>query len=505
MDPVTAAKAAQIIATLARSKTVRTIVVVWAILGMIMAAVVVTAPASAVLGLLQAMSAQQQAAQGQAQGNTSCENPAQTGFGNLDAEQVGNAYRIWQISRDRKLPDRAAVIAIATALQESSLRNLTGGDRDSVGLFQQRPSQGWGTIAQLTDPAYATGKFLDALVKIDRWESMPLSDAAQAVQRSALPGAYARWEATAAGLVTHYSSGGAGDDVAGANRQAVGGMCAPDAGAASCPATGYGVESGLTPDAVRVLRCLHQSFAEVRSWGGVGDRPANVDDDHQTGRAVDVMIPDYRTPAGRSLGDRIAAYAVKNREALGVRYVIWQARIWSVAHEKEGWRDCSAGSCYSGPNDTLAHRDHVHVSVYGNSAGAATPSGPVVTPVEHYTLTARFGQCASQWTNCHTGLDFAAPYGTTIRAVSAGTVTFAGWGNRLGNLVKLDHGDGTASWYAHQSVIGVHVGDRVTAGQAIGKIGMTGNTSGPHVHLEIRTGGVPTDPQRWYTSKGVRL
>jgi hypothetical protein len=95
-----------------------------------------------------------------------------------------------------------AVIAVATAIQESSLNNLDQGDRDSLGLFQQRPSQGWGTPSQLTDPVYATNAFIDTLIKIHSWQTMPLSRAAQAVERSALPGAYAQWEQAAGALVT---------------------------------------------------------------------------------------------------------------------------------------------------------------------------------------------------------------------------------------------------------------------------------------------------------------
>ncbi|NYI03446.1 cell wall-associated NlpC family hydrolase [Allostreptomyces psammosilenae] len=83
---------------------------------------------------------------------------------------------------------------MATALQESSLRNLSYGDRDSLGLFQQRPSQGWGTAEQIQDPVYASTKFYEGLLAVDGWESMTLTQAAQAVQRSDFPDAYAKWE-----------------------------------------------------------------------------------------------------------------------------------------------------------------------------------------------------------------------------------------------------------------------------------------------------------------------
>jgi hypothetical protein len=120
----------------------------------------------------------------------------------LSTEQAANARAIADVAQARKLPVRALVIALATAEQESHLRNLPYGDRDSLGLFQQRPSQGWGTPAQVQDPAYAAGRFFDHLVQVPGWQTGRLTDVAQTVQRSAFPGAYQKWEATATELAT---------------------------------------------------------------------------------------------------------------------------------------------------------------------------------------------------------------------------------------------------------------------------------------------------------------
>ncbi|OZB46776.1 MAG: hypothetical protein B7X40_10600, partial [Cellulomonas sp. 14-74-6] len=109
----------------------------------------------------------------------------------LSPQQSDNAAVIAAVAVRRGLPARAATIALATALQESGLINLDRGDRDSLGLFQQRPSQGWGTAAQVMDPIYATGTFYDRLVKVPDYQNLPITEAAQAVQRSALPDAYA--------------------------------------------------------------------------------------------------------------------------------------------------------------------------------------------------------------------------------------------------------------------------------------------------------------------------
>ena len=112
-------------------------------------------------------------------------------------DQASNAAAITAIAVRRDLPPRAATIAIATAMQESKVRNVKFGDRDSLGLFQQRPSQGWGTAEQILDPEYSTNKFYDALEKIDGYASMDIAEAAQKVQRSAAGEAYAQHEAQA--------------------------------------------------------------------------------------------------------------------------------------------------------------------------------------------------------------------------------------------------------------------------------------------------------------------
>ncbi|RQX11605.1 hypothetical protein [Micromonospora arida] len=126
----------------------------------------------------------------------------------LNDEQAANVKAIIAATKKAGLPERAAVISIATSLQESKLENLGHlgdmNDHDSLGLFQQRPSSGWGTPEQITDPAYSTTAFLKGLKQVDGWQDMPLTDAAQTVQVSAYPDAYAQWEQQAADLVGQY-------------------------------------------------------------------------------------------------------------------------------------------------------------------------------------------------------------------------------------------------------------------------------------------------------------
>jgi hypothetical protein len=123
----------------------------------------------------------------------------------LSKDQVQNAKKIVDAGKKLKLPPRAEVIAVATSLQETKLNNYgdlgSDNDHDSLGLFQQRPSTGWGRPDQLTDPDYAATQFYKALENVPGWQNLPLTDAAQAVQVSAFGDRYAQWERQAADLV----------------------------------------------------------------------------------------------------------------------------------------------------------------------------------------------------------------------------------------------------------------------------------------------------------------
>jgi murein DD-endopeptidase MepM/ murein hydrolase activator NlpD len=278
----------------------------------------------------------------------------------LDDEQVSNARTIIAVGKSLKVPTRGWVIAIATALQESGLRNLDYGDRDSLGLMQQRPSTGWGTPAQVQDPTYAARAFYgdpksptsnSGLLTVPGWEELPLWEAAQTVQRSAFPMAYADHEPVATEIVQRLSGEAAG--------------CEPLAAGSWRPP----VQAGYT---------LTSSF---------------------------------------------------------------------------GWR----------------------------------------------TSPTRGGS------DFHTGQDFARPEGSPVTAVSSGVVAYTGWSGGYGNLVRVRHANGVESWYAHLSAIGVEVGDELRPGDRLGDVGSTGNSTGPHLHLEIRVDDRPTDPLPWLARKGVRL
>lgn len=135
----------------------------------------------------------------------------------VDAGQLANAWIIYSVGAGLGLPPRAEVVAIAAAMQESALENLPFGSSDSLGLFQQRPSQGWGTVAQIMDPVYAAREFYLRLEQVNGWQSLPLTVAAQDVQHSGAPGAYARWQSAATRLVALFSGGTGGCVIADVN------------------------------------------------------------------------------------------------------------------------------------------------------------------------------------------------------------------------------------------------------------------------------------------------
>jgi murein DD-endopeptidase MepM/ murein hydrolase activator NlpD len=123
-----------------------------------------------------------------------------SGVTGYEPDQITNAAVIAAVGKQMQVPEQSIVTAIATAIQESRLRNLDHGDRDSLGLFQQRPSQGWGTPAQIMNPTYAATKFYRHLLAVPGWQHMTLNDAAQTVQRSATPNAYGQHELPARAL-----------------------------------------------------------------------------------------------------------------------------------------------------------------------------------------------------------------------------------------------------------------------------------------------------------------
>ncbi len=146
----------------------------------------------------------------------------------------------------------------------------------------------------------------------------------------------------------------------------------------------------------------------------------------------------------------------------------------------------------------LAARAETHAAEVARNAWHL----PVTPGVYH--LSSRFGDCSGLWSRCHTGLDFAAPSGTPIHAIANGVVVSASYDGAYGNNLVVLLEDGTELWYSHQTGFAVNVGETVVGGQVIGYVGSTGNSTGPHVHIEVRPGaGDPVDPYSAFIAHGV--
>jgi hypothetical protein len=215
----------------------------------------------------------------------------------IDNEQARWTTLMAAIAQRRGLPPRATTIAIATAFQESRIHNLDYGDRDSIGLFQQRPSQGWGTRDQILDPKYSINKFYDSLAKVAGYESMVITEAAQEVQRSGYPGAYAQHE-----------------DYARALASALRGF---SAAAFSCTINPTG--NGRVDDVRNDFRDAYGDIT-VRTGDGTVDIPLS-------GAAPDV----------EARGWSLAHYAVGNAARLEIASVRFDGLRWTAERSPAGW------------------------------------------------------------------------------------------------------------------------------------------------------------------------
>ncbi|MFI0776198.1 C40 family peptidase [Streptomyces sp. NPDC021212] len=208
----------------------------------------------------------------------------------LPGEQIPNAQTIVATGLSTDVPRRGQIVALATAMQESRLRNLSSGDRDSLGLFQQRPSQDWGTAEQIRDPVNATEQFYKALLKVHGWQQMTLTQAAQAVQKSGYPDAYARWEPLATALqkaiAATFPGSGKGDTGKTAGKPTTA------SGASGCSASdgssfgtipegtipkGYKIPKGTDPKVSKAITWAMRQLGTMYQWGGSCTNPHGQD------------------------------------------------------------------------------------------------------------------------------------------------------------------------------------------------------------------------------------
>ncbi|GGN02028.1 M23 family metallopeptidase [Streptomyces fuscichromogenes] len=207
--------------------------------------------------------------------------------------------------------------------------------------------------------------------------------------------------------------------------------------------------------------------------------------------------------AGEALRSRIIAQAAQQRSQLDTK-----ASAKAVAAADKAVADAEAKAEQAAAAKAADAKDKAEASAKqkAEQARLAALAKQYTLPVVSYTITGTFGQAGSMWSSgYHTGLDFAAPTGTLIKAVHSGTVTEAGWAGSYGYRTIITLDDGTELWFCHQSSIGVKVGQKVSTGDVIGRVGATGNVTGPHLHLEVHPGGQATaiDPMTWLRGKGL--
>ncbi|MFK0262278.1 heavy metal transporter [Streptomyces angustmyceticus] len=239
----------------------------------------------------------------------------------LSPEQAANAATISAVGSSRGLPERAVTIALATAMQESGLRNIDFGDRDSVGLFQQRPSQDWGTVQKIMDPVYSAGEFYRHLENVPGYSRLPLTVAAQRVQHSGYPQAYAKHEANAA--------------------QLTGALTGRDRGAMTC--TESRPVDSTAGGAAKVREKLQREFGpRVLPRAGVaGGRSAG------DGRGVTIPV---RAAASMAAGDaqrrgwELATWAMAHSAELHIEQISYAGRTWTAADSGKGWQKRPAAS-----------------------------------------------------------------------------------------------------------------------------------------------------------------
>ncbi|WP_030764725.1 MULTISPECIES: hypothetical protein [unclassified Streptomyces] len=252
----------------------------------------------------------------------------------MSPEQAANAATIAAVGVAKGLPDRAVTIALATAMQESALRNLDHGDRDSLGLFQQRPSMGWGTPEQITDPVYSAGIFYDHLVDVPGYSRLPLTVAAQKVQRSGFPQAYAKHEPDATVLTAAFAGGGSLN-------------CGGPAPA------GPGDPQRVQADLIRIFGKDGMHTMSARA-GQAGGSTGGSTGGGQVAPEPEVTLVEKKN-GGEEATRRsraMAHWAVANAKAMGISRVSYGRHGWVAGKDRGRWQDKGGAGTKEAAKDT---------------------------------------------------------------------------------------------------------------------------------------------------------
>lgn len=422
------------------------------------------------------------------------------GVAGFTTAQLKVAADIMIAAEDMGLSRRDQQIGVMTAIGESTLRPLDYGDAagpDSRGPFQQRTH--WGSEADRKDPYKSATLFFAQLKKISNRDSLEPTIAAHKVQGNKDPWHYEKHWTTAGKIVA-----------------ALDGVKAADSTSSS---SGDGEQATSTynlgkvqPQTAALANTLGPMFG-IKTVGGY--RPTDPFPDHPSGLAADFMTDD------KAVGDKLAAYAQEHAEELGIDYIIWYQRTWSLERANEGWRDMAPRG-----SRTADHKDHVHITLAADaepaaglpsgadcagassSSGAATKDGwtqPAKGPVSS-TFGPRSAPAAGAST-FHKGIDYAPGCKSPIYATNGGEVINSGPATGFGNWIQIDHGNGVVSTYGHMyaDALKVRVGDTVKSGQQIAEVGSDGVSTGCHLHFEIAKNGQKVDPLGFLRDMGLNI
>ncbi|MFI1394716.1 M23 family metallopeptidase [Streptomyces sp. NPDC020681] len=284
---------------------------------------------------------------------------------------------------------------------------------------------------------------------------------------------------------------------------------------AAVGAGGIATAQDKPPVSISLPDAISDKLPDAQSLPGVGSFMSDSDEsaptDEQTASSLSAMglasetgSAEEENGAGEALRARILQQAEQQQATVDAEA---KAAAEKLAAEKAAAEALKQQTAAEAAAQAAKEKAEAEARAKAEAARLAELAKSYALPTSSYTITSTFGEAGSLWSSgYHTGLDFAAPSGTPIKAVHGGTIKSAGWSGSYGYRTVLELEDGTEVWYAHQSSISVSVGQKVTTGQTIGRVGATGNVTGAHLHLEVHTaGGSDIDPMAWLRGKGLTV
>ncbi|MFF2654834.1 M23 family metallopeptidase [Streptomyces sp. NPDC058045] len=285
---------------------------------------------------------------------------------------------------------------------------------------------------------------------------------------------------------------------------------------AAVGAGGIASAQGKPPVSVSVpdLSTVTDSLPDAKSLPGVGSLISDDSGDETTTQAAPLTgagltttdTEDGTTDAGEALRSRILQQAEQQQDhASSAAAAAAQDAAAQKAAEEAASQQKKAADDIKAKKEAAKKKAAEEAAKKRERERLAKLAKSFSLPAVSYTLTSHFGDPGAMWSSGHhTGLDFAAPTGTPLKAIHTATVKEAGWAGAYGYRTVLELDDGTELWYCHQSSLNVSAGQKVTTGDTIGRVGATGNVTGPHLHLEVHPGGAGAiDPLGWLQNKGI--